>query len=69
MLSSFGILGITASECTKLIGVGTDGAPANIAAGRRVDKKKELLCVHTLDEVFSSTVRIACSRCFEGHYV
>ena len=33
MLSSFGILSITASECTKLVGVGTDGASANIAAG------------------------------------
>ena len=31
--------------------------------------EKELLWVHALDEVFSSTGRIGCSRCFEEHYV
>ena len=32
-LLSIEIQGITASECTKLVGVGTDGASANVAAG------------------------------------
>ena len=47
VLSSFGILSITASECTSLVGVGTDGASANIAAGGLKGLiQKELPWVH-----------------------
>ena len=71
-LQSLGISSITREECSKLVGLGTDGASANIArAGlkRLKGSSRTKVTLGVLDVVSCPQARAGHKGCFENHFL